>query len=135
MSSEHRSSRCTGLIINNTVVVAPSRIAEVLMDATGKVRDTAEDLRTLHERFAEEIMNLKDAMLCIDCDEVFVIEGSPANPRCPRCASPIMFPLSAWVPTWATLEHTQNETGMITLRAASIKRPGLKIVHPESKAA
>ncbi|MGA2107696.1 MAG: hypothetical protein ABSH25_08625 [Syntrophorhabdales bacterium] len=42
-------------------------------------------------------MNLRDAVLCIDCDKVFTIEGSPCNPRCPRCASSVLMPLSAWV--------------------------------------
>ena len=36
---------------------------------------------------AQGITNLKDAFLCIDCDEVPTIDGSSCNPRYPRCAS------------------------------------------------
>ena len=64
-------------------------------------------------------MNLRDAFLCIDCDEVFAIQGSPCNPRCPRCASSVLAPLSAWVGTRAALDHVQGEEA----------RPRLEIVH------
>jgi hypothetical protein len=36
---------------------------------------------------AQGITNLKDASLCIACDEVLAIEGSPCNPQCPSCTS------------------------------------------------
>ena len=78
---------------------------------------------------AEEIVNLKDAFLCIDCDEVFMIEGSPCNPQCPRCASSVFAPLSAWVQTWTALETTQGETNRVTQGGASTKRPRLEIIH------
>ena len=68
---------------------------------------------------AEGIMNLKDAFLCIDCDEVFAIQGPPSNPQCPRCASSVMAPLSAWVGTRATLDHAPDEAA----------RPRLEIIH------
>jgi hypothetical protein len=64
-------------------------------------------------------MNLRDAFLCIDCDEVFAIQDSPCNPRCPRCASSVFAPLSAWVGTRAAPDHAQ----------AGEARPRLEIVH------
>ncbi len=70
-------------------------------------------------------MNLKDAFLCIDCDEVFIIGGSPCNPRCPRCASSVFAPLSAWVQTSAAFDHTQEKK----------VRPRLEIIHPTPIAA
>ena len=53
-------------------------------------------------------MNLKDAFLCVDCDEVFTIVETPCNPRCPICASSVLAPLSSWVQTWAALEKGQT---------------------------
>jgi len=70
-------------------------------------------------------MNLKDAFLCIDCDEVFIIGGSPCNPRCPRCASSVFAPLSAWVQTSAAFDHTQEKK----------VRPRLEIIRPTPIAA
>ncbi len=55
-------------------------------------------------------MNLKDALLCIDCDEVFAVEGSSCSPRCPACASSIFAPLSTWVQTWGALERSLGGT-------------------------
>ncbi|MGA2106303.1 MAG: hypothetical protein ABSH25_01530 [Syntrophorhabdales bacterium] len=74
-------------------------------------------------------MNLKDAFLCIDCDEVFAIEGSPCNPRCPRCASSVFAPISAWVQSWAALDHSQGEMTRAMSAGASTKRPRLEIIH------
>lgn len=74
-------------------------------------------------------MNLKHAFLCIDCDEVFAIEGSPCNPRCPRCASSVFAPLSAWVQSWAALDHSQGEMTRAMSAGASTKRPRLEIIH------
>ena len=64
-------------------------------------------------------MNLRDAFLCIDCDEVFAIHDSPTNPRCPRCASSVFAPLSTWVGirTAPNYAHAQEA------------RPRLEIVH------
>jgi hypothetical protein len=84
---------------------------------------------------AEDIMNLKDAFLCIDCDEVFAIDGSPSNPRCPRCASSVFAPLSAWVQSWAGVDHSQSETTRAMRIGASTERPRLEIVHPAPIAA
>jgi hypothetical protein len=80
-------------------------------------------------------MNLKDAMLCIDCDEVFTIEGPTTNPRCPRCASSVFVPLSLWVPTWAALDYAHDGDNRILLKSASIGKPVLRIVHPAPVAA
>jgi hypothetical protein len=77
----------------------------------------------------EEIMNLKDAFLCIDCDEVFTIEGSPCNSQCPRCASSVFAPLSAWVQTWTALENAQDETSRVARDGTSTKRPRLEMIH------
>jgi hypothetical protein len=71
-------------------------------------------------------MNIKDAFLCIDCDEVFTIVGSRCNPRCPICASSVLVPLSAWVQTWTALE--KSETNRIMRDGASTERPRLEIV-------
>jgi hypothetical protein len=84
---------------------------------------------------AEEIMKLKDVFLCIDCDEVFAIEGPPCNPRCPRCASSVFVPLSAWVQAWPAFENEQAETNRIAQGGASTKRPRLEIVHSTTIAA
>ncbi|MGD0663543.1 MAG: hypothetical protein ABSD38_36350 [Syntrophorhabdales bacterium] len=54
-------------------------------------------------------MNLRDAVLCIDCDVVFTIEGSPCNPQCPRCASSVLMPLSAWARTWTAFDRGVDE--------------------------
>ena len=70
-------------------------------------------------------MNLRDALLCIDCDEVFAIQGSPTNPRCPRCASSVFAPLSGWVGTRAALDHAPGETA----------RPRLEIIRRTNIAA
>ena len=64
-------------------------------------------------------MNIKDAFLCIDCDEVFAIHDSPTNPRCPRCASSVFAPLSAWVGIRAAPGYVQADEA----------RPRLEIVH------
>jgi hypothetical protein len=77
-------------------------------------------------------MNLKDALLCIDCDEVFTVEGSSCIPRCPHCASSVFAPLSAWVQTWTALERAQGGTNRKMRDGASAKRPRLEIVHPTS---
>lgn len=74
-------------------------------------------------------MNLKDALLCIDCDEVFTIEGSSCNPTCPRCASSVLAPLSAWVQTWKALENSQGERKKATRDGPSTKRPELEIIY------
>jgi hypothetical protein len=71
------------------------------------------------------VMNLKEAFLCIGCDEVFVIGGSPCNPRCPRCASSVFVPLSAWVQTRAAFDHALEKE----------VRPRLEIIHPTPIAA
>ncbi len=78
-------------------------------------------------------MNLKDAFLCIDCDKVFTIEGSPCNPRCPICASSVLAPLSAWVQTWTALEKGGTNRAMRS--DASTKGPRLEIVNQKPKAA
>jgi DNA-directed RNA polymerase subunit RPC12/RpoP len=77
----------------------------------------------------EETMNLKNAFLCIDCDEVFAVEESSCNPRCPNCASSVFVPLSAWVQTWTTLEKLQGDTNRTTRDGASAKRLRLEIIH------
>ena len=75
-------------------------------------------------------MDLRDAVLCIDCDKVFTIEGSPCNPRCPRCASSVLMPLSAWVGTWTAFERGAGDADNAPLR-----RRRMEIVHPTPIAA
>ncbi len=55
----------------------------------------------------EGAMNLKDALLCIDCDDVFIAVDA-CNPRCPSCGSSIFVPLSCWVQTLAAFEKLHN---------------------------
>jgi hypothetical protein len=78
-------------------------------------------------------MNLKDALLCINCDEVFTAAGSAGNPRCPVCASSVFSPLSAWVQTWTALE--KGGTNRAMWGDASTKDPRLEIIHPTPIAA
>jgi hypothetical protein len=73
-------------------------------------------------------MKLKDALLCIDCDEVFTTEGSPCNPRCPSCASSAFAVLSAWVQTCAAFEKAQGGANGVTSDGASAKRPMMGII-------
>ena len=73
-------------------------------------------------------MNLKDALLCINCDEVFTAVGSPCNPRCPSCASSVFVPLSAWVQTWTALENSQGEATRAMRDGTSTKRPRMEII-------
>jgi len=40
-------------------------------------------------------MKLKDAFLCIDCDEIFVADKT--NPSCPSCCSRSYAPISGWI--------------------------------------
>jgi hypothetical protein len=42
-------------------------------------------------------MRLANALLCIDCDEVFEPAGSIV--ACPKCGSAVFAPVAAWVPT------------------------------------
>ena len=39
-------------------------------------------------------MKLREAMLCIDCEEVFALNGSD---QCPVCTSHAIFALSRWL--------------------------------------
>jgi hypothetical protein len=64
-------------------------------------------------------MNLRDAMLCIDCDDVFTTGGSPCNPRCPCCASSVLMPLSTWVRTRSIPNRLRGETA----------RPRLELIY------
>ena len=75
-------------------------------------------------------MNLRDAVLCIDCDEVFAIEGTPCNPRCPLCASSVLMHLSAWVQTWTAPEH-----GAADAEDARVKDHTTDVAHPTPMAA
>jgi hypothetical protein len=70
-------------------------------------------------------MNLKDAFVCIDCDEVFAIDVSRCNPRCPKCASSVSAPLSIWVRTWGALDRLREET----------PAPRIEIIHATCAAA
>jgi len=70
-------------------------------------------------------MNIKDAFLCIDCDEVFTAEGSRCNPRCPTCASSVLMPVSAFLQTLTAPERGTDKTA----------RPRLEIIHSTSIAA
>ncbi len=80
-------------------------------------------------------MNLNDALLCIDCDEVFTTEGAPCNPRCPTCGSSVFALLSAWVQPWATFERSQRAAGRAGLYGTSTTPRRMEIVRRATKAA
>jgi hypothetical protein len=80
-------------------------------------------------------MNLKDALLCINCDEVFTAAGSRGNPRCPSCASSIFVPLSAWVRTSTAPENSQGETNRLMRDGVATIRSRMEIVHSTPTAA
>ena len=80
-------------------------------------------------------MNLKDALLCIDCDEVFTAEESPCNVRCPSCASSVFTRLSVWVQSWTAFENSQGKTHRVTCDGASPNRRGMEIIRSTSIAA
>jgi len=82
----------------------------------------------------EEVMNLRDALLCIDCDEVFTTEGLACNPRCPRCGSSVFAPLAGWVQTWTAYDKS-SETNSLSHYGASTKKQRMEIVHPAPIAA
>ena len=69
-------------------------------------------------------MDLRDAVLCIDCDNLFAIEGSQCNPRCPSCTSSVLVPLSAWVRTWAAFDRGAGVT-----ESASARKHRIELVH------
>ncbi len=79
-------------------------------------------------------MNLKHALLCIDCDEVFTAEASTCNPRCPTCGSSVYARLDGWVQTWTAFEKSL-ETIRRARHASSAKQQRMKIVPVRSVAA
>ncbi len=66
-------------------------------------------------------MNLKDALLCLDCDEIFSTRTTSCNAQCPRCASSAFAPLSTWVQDWTTFAKTQDERDDAPQAASSRK--------------
>jgi len=80
-------------------------------------------------------MNLRHAVLCIDCDEVFTVEKSPCNPRCPICGSSVFAPLSAWVRTWVGFERSLGETVEVAPVAEPVRRRVMELVPPAPIAA
>ncbi len=79
-------------------------------------------------------MELKDALLCIDCDEVFAAEGLTCNTRCPSCGSSVYARLDGWVQTWTAFEKSLT-TNRGTRHGLSVKQQKIKIVPPTSVAA
>ena len=73
-------------------------------------------------------MNLKDALLCIDCDEVFVVEESSCNIRCPVCTSSVFTRLSVWVKSWPAYENSEGRAKSAVRDEAPAKRRGMEIV-------
>jgi len=80
-------------------------------------------------------MQLRDALLCIDCDDIFTLEEHTCNPRCPRCGSSVFAPLASWVQTWKAFEKSGDETNMIARFRASDKTAGVKIIRRKPIAA
>jgi hypothetical protein len=52
-------------------------------------------------------MKLQEAFLCMDCDEVFTVEGK-TNPECPSCASRSYAPISGWITSWDLVDKLQT---------------------------
>ena len=50
---------------------------------------------------------LKESAICLDCDEVFPIQGT--NPTCPVCCSHAFMPLSTWVPAIPSEESSLDQ--------------------------
>ena len=48
-------------------------------------------------------MKLKDACFCIQCEEIFPLEGN--NPSCPSCTSRSFLPVSKYIPTESSLDR------------------------------
>ena len=80
-------------------------------------------------------MNLRNALLCIDCDEVFTIEESPGKFQCPSCASSVFMPISAWVQTWKAFEREKGNARRGTQDDVSIRRRKMEIIRSTSIAA
>jgi anaerobic ribonucleoside-triphosphate reductase len=53
-------------------------------------------------------MKLRDARLCINCDEVYDVVGEVYG-RCPACASEVFTLISRHMPTLAEFENWINE--------------------------
>ncbi len=53
-------------------------------------------------------MKLKDAYLCMECDEVFAVTGR-TNPSCPSCTGRSFAPLAEWVQTKKHFEKQQQK--------------------------
>lgn len=51
-------------------------------------------------------LELRRAFLCLDCETV-----CSAQPRCPRCTSAKLFPLSTWA---SAIRRAANEAGPAT---------------------
>ncbi len=79
-------------------------------------------------------MKLKDALLCIDCDEVFAAEGLACNLQCPRCGSSVFARLDTWVQTWTAFEKLGSTSSMRTCEASPRKRR-VEVVRPTPIAA
>ena len=77
----------------------------------------------------EETLNLKDALICIDCEEVFIPQGSRCNPRCPACTSSVCVPLSSFIGTGNTLDHGADEVRVAGQDDAPARRRRMEIVH------
>ncbi len=79
-------------------------------------------------------MELKDALLCIDCDEVFTAEGLTCNTRCPSCGSSVYARLDTWVQTWTAFEKSLK-ANRVSRHGTSVKQQRMKIVPTRSVAA
>jgi hypothetical protein len=79
-------------------------------------------------------MKLKDALLCIDCDEVFSVGESGCNPRCPSCSSSVFAPLANWVQTWVAFEKVDGGS-RVAPYGTSTKKRRMEIVRPTPIAA
>jgi hypothetical protein len=77
----------------------------------------------------EETLNLKDTLICIDCEEVFIPQGSRCNPRCPACASSVCIPLSSWIGTEQSLDNGKGDAHMAAQDEAPAIRRRMEIVH------
>ncbi len=74
-------------------------------------------------------MKLRDALLCIDCDEVFTAEGSACNARCPRCGSQVSVSMTVWLPAWNAYDNPRPVPTFHRGNGAVAKRRRMKLVH------
>lgn len=73
-------------------------------------------------------MKLRDARLCINCDEVYEAQG--VYSRCPSCASESFRLICEWIPTVAEFERWVDERQGGEAAASTALLPQIQEVKP-----